>query len=663
MLLGVCFVILLWHSWASYDFFCDFTTKQERSRRNIAINQDLKRLSRRKKKAYNRARTTKKKEDWAAYKKLKKDNQRECRRAYSSHVSNLVSDEQTGNPTKLYSFIKSKKCYASGVAPLTSNGVNHSDNVKKANILNDQFTSVFTKEDLSTVPELNSTDHPSVHPIVVSRKGVLKLLQDINPHKATGPDDIPGRLLKTLSDEVVDILCMIFQASLDQGKITTAWKQAYISSIFKKGDRHKPSNYRPVSLTSVCCKILEHIVNSHVMGHLDNNHLLSDVQHGFRKKRSCESQLILTIQDLANGLNDGEQIDAILLDFSKAFDKVAHQRLLQKLQYYGIRGYLNDWVADFLKDRQQEVVLEGTHSSATQVTSGVPQGTVLGPLLFLVYINDMPEGIDSTMRLFADDSLLYRIIRTKEDQSILQRICANLNYGSTSGRCSSMRTNARYYGLPARGILPSATTEFMTSICRQSNRGATISSDLSWNQHVDNTVKKATNTLNFLRRNIRDCPPRVKEQCYKSLVRPTMEYASCVWDPNTNTNINKLEMVQRRAARFVKGDYDRTSSVITMLSELGWDTLQERRQHAKATMFYRIVYGLVCVPTTPFLIPATVSATRGHSMKFLVPQSSVNAHMYSFFPSTTRIWNQLPQQVVSAPSLEAYKLLLQKSTV
>ena len=169
--------------------------------------------------------------------------------------------EQTGNPKKLYSFIKSKKCDASGVAPLTSNGVNHSDSVKKANILNDQFTSVFTKEDLSTVPELNSTDHPSVHPIVVSRKGVLKLLQDINPHKDTGPDDIPGRLLKTLSDEVVDIPCMIFQASLDQGKIPTAWKQAYISPIFKKGDRHKPSNYRPVSLTSVCCKILEHIVH------------------------------------------------------------------------------------------------------------------------------------------------------------------------------------------------------------------------------------------------------------------------------------------------------------------------------------------------------------------------------------------------------------------
>ena len=176
-------------------------------------------------------------------------------------------------------------------------------------------------------------------------------------------------------------------------------------------------------------------------------------------------------------------------------------------------------------------------------------------------------------------------------------------------------------------------------------------------------MKKATNSLTFLRRNIRDCPQTVKEQCYQSLVRPVLEYATCVWDPHTSTNINKPEMVQRRAARFIKGDYGRTSSVTSMLNDLDRDTLKQRRQQAKATMFYRVVHGLVAVPTTSFLIPASVSATRGHNMKYLIPQSSVNAHLYSVFPSTMRIWKQLLQQVVSAPSVEAYKLLLQNNTI
>ena len=146
-------------------------------------------------------------------------------------------------------------------------------------------------------------------------------------------------------------------------------------------------------------------------------------------------------------------------------------------------------------------------------------------------------------------------------------------------------------------------------------------------------------------------------------MRPVAEYASCVWDPHTSSNISKLEMVQQRAARFVKGDFDRTSSVTSMLNNLGSDTLQERRQMAKTTMFYCIVYGLVAVPSTPYLIPVAASGTRGRSMRYLIPQSSVNAHLYFLFPSTMRIWNQLPQQVVLAHSLDAFKLLLQKSTL
>ena len=173
--------------------------------------------------------------------------------------------------------------------------------------------------------------------------------------------------------------------------------------------------------------------------------MLNTAQHGFRKYRSCETQLILTVQDLANGFNDGEQIDAILLDFSKAFDKVPHQRLLGKLENYGVGGNLNRWIADFLTHRQQKVVLEGVHSKATEVTSGVPQGAVLGPLLFLFYINDMPETISFTARLFVDVSLVYRIIRTKEDQALLQKDLDKLQKwtGKGTGSCSLIQTNVR----------------------------------------------------------------------------------------------------------------------------------------------------------------------------------------------------------------------------
>ena len=344
------------------------------------INRNVKRLSRRKKKAYRRRRAqqTNPHEDKEKYKKLQKENQFHSRKAYNNYIEDIVSGEDS-NPKKLWSFVKAKKCDSSGISPLRKDGVPHSNPQVKANILNDQFAGAFTEENTSTLPSLG----PSLFPEVISIQGVKKLLQGLKPHKASGPDNIPTRFLKEAANELAPALGLTFTASLTQGYVPDDWKTADVTPIFKKGDSSTPSNYRPISLTAVCCKVMEHILHSQVMQHHDHHNILSDSQYSFRKKRSCESQLILTIHDLASSLKDGEQIDAVLLDFSKAFDKVPHQHLLLKLQHYGIRDHLLSWIESFLTGRSQKVLVEGKSSSSVpHVAFGVPQGTVLVPCLW-----------------------------------------------------------------------------------------------------------------------------------------------------------------------------------------------------------------------------------------------------------------------------------------
>jgi len=320
----------------------------------------------------------------------------------------------------MWQFIKNKRCDATGVSALRKEGLTYSDAAAKANILNEQFCSVFTTEDMQNLPDLGESPYPDMPNIEVTVQGVHKLLRNLNPRKACGPDNIPCRLLVLAAQEIAPALTLLFSSSLQSGEIPDTWRHALIQPAFKKGDRSSAANYRPISLTSVCCKLLEHIVRSAITSHLDQHNILVDSQHGFRKGRSCETQLILTVDDLAAVLEESGQTDTILLDFSKAFDKVPHRRLLLKLHHTGIRGRTLEWMGSFLSDRTQQVLVEGQRSQIGKVTSGVPQGSVLGPTLFLVYINDLVTNVQSTVRLFADDTMLHRAIRTQADTSILQ---------------------------------------------------------------------------------------------------------------------------------------------------------------------------------------------------------------------------------------------------
>ena len=205
------------------------------------------------------------------------------------------------------------------------------------------------------------------------------------------------------------------------------WLTSMVVPFHKKSSKDNPANYRPISLTCLCCKVMEHIVLSNLNRHLSDNNILSPLQHGFRANLSCETQLVLTFHDWATIVNQQSQVDALLLDFSKAFDKVSDKKLIHKLAQYGISGKSQAWIAAFLQNRTQFTVVNGTHSTTTLVTSGVPQGSVLGPSLFLLFINDISSVTSSQLRLFADDTVLYKAINSKDDQHVLQEELSNLS--------------------------------------------------------------------------------------------------------------------------------------------------------------------------------------------------------------------------------------------
>ena len=315
------------------------------------------------------------------------------------------------------------------------------------------------------------------------------------------------------------------------------------------------------------------------MKFLDEEKVPFDQQHGFRKRRSCETQLISTIQDHAYGLNNHQQIDAILLDFSKAFDKVAHEGLARKLHHFGIRGRTLEWIKSFLHGRTQQVVLDGKTSSASPVCSGVPQGTVLGPLLFLIYmyINDLPSKVRSIARVFADDCLLYRTITSEENATALQEDLDQLQQWERDWQMKFNPNKCEVIRITNKRKVINSSYKIHNQTLQQTSKarylGVTIDSSLSWNPHVAAVTKKANNTVSFLQRNLSTCPKDVKATCYKTLVHPQLEYGSFVWDPPTKSNINKLEAVQRLTARFCHSDYRSASSVTAIMEDLDWEQL------------------------------------------------------------------------------------------
>jgi hypothetical protein len=626
------------------------------------VNHSIKRDIRKKKRYYSRARKNGSSASWEKFKAHRRVTDRRIRKAYRNYVRDTIGGSLKENNTKpFWNFLKTKKQEVFGVSNLkTTDGGLASLPVHKANALNEQFCSVFTKENLSDVPSSKSCDIPDISDITVTVPGVKKLLDDIKPHKASGPDEIPGRVLRECAASIAPVFTKIFNKSLSSGELPSDWLNANVAPLFKKGDRSSPANYRPVSLTSITCKLLEHIIHHHIMNHMDYHNILYSKQHGFRKGLSCETQLAGLVDDLAKIVDSKGQADLIIMDFSKAFDTVPYKRLLLKLQNVGIRNNILTWIECFLTKRHQRVVLDGAFSTKAKVTLGVPQGTVLGPLLFLIYINDLPDNIRSDVRLFADDCILYRKITSQRDQLQLQAdIDVITNWerrwqmSFNKSKCYSMRMTHKKK--PAVNTYNMSGTP-LEDVNSYPYLGVEISKDMNWAPHINKISKKANKMLGLLRRNLHSCSADVKSIAYKALVRPRLEYCNVIWDPHHETHKYTIERVQRRAARFVTSDYNRETSASALVKSLDWDTLEDRRTKSRLITIYKESRGLLPNNIDQFRYKNTRQLRQlNDQYSYNKPRFNKDCYKFSLYPRTIPEWNLLPTTSKMAPDLNNFK--------
>jgi hypothetical protein len=584
------------------------------------------------------------------FRQLKAECQRELRQEHNKYVENILTDtDGDGDPNKrFWKYVKHKRSEAAGIGTLRVGSRLLTSPKEKAEALNTYFQSVFSEPHTSQ-PTPRSHHASEMPTITVDEKGVLSQLMKLNPHKATGPDDLSPRLMKMMAKVIAPALTHIYQISLDSACVPEDWKMARVCPVFKKGDRYQPCNYRPISLTCVSSKILEHIVTSNLTRYIESNNKLTSRQHGFRSRRSCESQLIELTSDISQLLDDGKEVDACFLDFSKAFDKVDHSHLIKKLVNIGANSQITNWTLDFLAQRSQVVVVDGYPSSAQPVTSGVPQGSVIGPILFLIYINDMLNDIKSEIRLFADDTVIYN---TSDNYDILQEDLRKLELWEAAwsmefnpSKCEHLKFTRKL-----KNTSNNSYTLHNTEMCKVSSvkyLGVKLQSNLRWNENTAFITGKASSRLGYIRRTIPPSLPYLREKAYKQLARPILEYSCTVWDAAiTKTQSTQLESVQRRAARITKNipRTDHVTSTTKLLEDMGWEELQSRRVNRRIGMFRAMHFGEVAtnicdyIPIQP---PSTVQ-TRRHSQQYLTPHCRTKAHLNSFFISSAKLWNALP---------------------
>ena len=390
--------------------------------------------------------------------------------------------------------------------------------------VNEFFSSLLPEGGLCPFTQCDHRDVPQINTVELLVQDISNLLKSIKPFKSPGPDDIHPRILCELCDILAVPLLIIFKKSLLTGEVPSIWKRANVTAVHKKGSRDEASNYRPISLTCICSKVMETLVNRQLVQHLLNNNILSRYQHGFTYGRSCLTNLLATLEDCSLNMDNNIPTDIIYLDFAKAFDTVPHARLCHKLYSSGIGGNLLSWLGDFLRDRKQRVCVNGAHSEWENVLSGVPQGSVIGPTLFLVFIND-----SSKVQIFADDSKIYRHIRSDIDMKALQDDLHAVDQWSVNWKMRLNTSKCQVLRIGTSRMQENRPIYKLSDAClknteEQRDLGVLVDSTLEFDKHIDKCIQKAYASWGIIRRTFERIDPILFNLLYKTYVRPHLEF-------------------------------------------------------------------------------------------------------------------------------------------
>ena len=635
------------------------------------ITTAIRKLIRKRKRAYQKAKQTDTPRLWNKFKKRRNkviESIRQSKQQYLDQLSSKLKSKPLSSKdwwSTLKTFISPMS--KSSVPTLEKDGHIYSDDTAKANLLNNFFRDQTILDDSNAqVPNIDCNVDNLLSNLVTTSTEVESVLKTLPLGKAVGSDDINNRTLRELAHELSYPICSLLNHSLRLGIFPDIWKDALVCPIPKGGNAASVSNYRPISLISCLEKVPERVIFKHLYNHFRDNDILSPLQSGFIPGDSTTNQLTFLYNTFCKASDSGKEVRVVFCDVSKAFDRVWHKGLLCKLKAAGITGSLLSWFSSYLSERRQRVILPGTQSDWNYIHAGVAQGSILGPLLFLLYINDIVKDIGSNIRLFADDTSLFLVV--DNPNTAAETLNADLEKITEWAKTWLVKFNPAKTGslLISRKIMQPVhpplhmINQQIKEVKNHKHLGLYFSNDGSWHTHITYIKEKAWNRINIMRKLKFQLDRKSLEIIYTSFIRPILEYGNEIWDNCTQYEKNDIEKIQTEAARIATGT-TKLVSIEHLYSEIGWDTLEARRRKQKLTLFYKMVHNLTPNYLTS-LIPSTVNETSNYNLRNSNDIRTVNArtnqYFSSFLPSTIREWNTLPEEQRNATTVTSFKYQL-----